>query len=107
MCYCERGLLDGFPSWAGAEVHDSSPLLNEEERGRKPMYYPPPNTPFPPGAPFPYYPPAGVRLGFWALRRLVRSLPPPQSYAEWQYQQALRTELRARRWLLFFTLIPR
>ena len=70
------------------------------------MYYPPPMQPFPPGSPYPYYPPASVRLGFWALRRLVRSLP-PQSNAEWQYQPALRTEVRARRWLLFFTLIPR
>ena len=65
------------------------------------MYQYSPQPPFPP-SPYPYYPPATVRLGFWALRRLVKSLPPPQSYAEWQYQQALRTELRARRWYLIF-----
>jgi hypothetical protein len=69
------------------------------------MYYPP-QQPFPPGSPYPYYPLAGVRLGFWALRRLVKQLPPPQSYAEWQYQQALCTEYRSRKWCMFFALIP-
>ncbi|HLW01834.1 MAG TPA: hypothetical protein VKT82_24485 [Ktedonobacterales bacterium] len=67
------------------------------------MYQNPPPPPFPP-TPYPYYPPASVRPGFWALRRLVKQLPPPQSYAEWHYQQALRTELRSRRRRILITI---
>ena len=66
----------------------------------------PPPPPFPP-TPYPYYPPASVRLGFWGLRRLVKSLPPPQSYSAWQYKQLLLTENQARKRRLFFSLIPR
>ena len=57
------------------------------------MYYPPPHPPFPPGSPYPYYPPASVRLGFWALRQLVKQVPPPQSYAEWQYVRTVRPKI--------------
>jgi hypothetical protein len=53
------------------------------------MYYPP----FPPGPPSPYYPPASVRLGFWALRKLVKQLPPPQSWAEYHYVRTVRPKI--------------
>jgi hypothetical protein len=71
------------------------------------MFQQPPPPPFPPGSPYPFYPPVQVNLSYWALRRLVKNLPPPQSFAEAVYQQALRTELRVRKWHLIVSLIPR
>lgn len=70
------------------------------------MFQPPP-PPFPPASPYLFYPVPTAHLGYRALKHLVQHLPPPQSYAEWVYHEALRTELRSRRWQLFFALIPR
>ena len=66
-----------------------------------------PAPPFPPASPYPFYPVPTAHLGYRALKHLVKHLPPPQNYAEWVYQQALRKEVRSRRWQLFFALIPR
>jgi hypothetical protein len=70
------------------------------------MFHPPPPPPFSP-FPSPYFYPIPTHLGYRALKHLVKHLPPPQNYGEWVYYEALRKELRSRRWQLFFALIPR
>lgn len=79
--------MTAFQAGLVAEVHahQSSRFAS----GRRPDVPTTPPPPFLPTSPYPFYPPAGVRLGFWALHRLVKQLPPPQSYAEWQYQQVV------------------
>lgn len=50
------------------------------------------------------YRPRRPRINYWELRRMVRSFPPPQTPAEYQYQQALKAQFRRRRFRLFWRL---
>lgn len=64
------------------------------------MFQPLP-PPVPP-SPTPYFYPIPTHLGYRALKHLVKHLPPLQNYAQWVYYEALRKELRSRRWLYEF-----
>jgi hypothetical protein len=48
--------------------------------------------------------PRRPRINYWELRRMVRNFPPPQTPAEYQYQQALKAQFRRRRFRLFWHL---
>lgn len=68
------------------------------------MFAPPPYPPYPP---YPPFPPPQQRLSFWHLRKLVKSFGPPQSWPEFYYQQAMRSEYRQRRFIVLWLLLPR
>ncbi len=48
--------------------------------------------------------PRRPRINYWELRRMVRNFPPPQTPAEYQYQQALKAQFRRRRFRLLWRL---
>ena len=68
------------------------------------MFAPPPS---PPSPPYPPFPPPQKRLSFWELRRVVKHLPPPQSWPEYYYQQSSLAEYRQRRFFLLWALFSR